>query len=702
MTQLPKPGDVFHRRVTVERDALATRAAGDERIPISISSELPVDRYFGREILVHTKDAINLEHAVDGLPFLADHDSTRQIGLVEDVSLRADGKLAGKLRKGNHPDADWYFKDIEAGIRRNISVGYRIDSLTPDEKDGNTFRADRWTPMETSTVSVPADITVGAGRSQDTLHIPIRFEIEKMPVSPYAVNILDGGDGKTKREEGTNVGPCANDGCNHDFASHQDEGMQCQADGCACPGYVQSPNTPEPRAAKTKSPAPRPKERTMSDEVTGSDAAPAHKAGPKAVSFAEKQQEMANIARLAETHGMQSELASWFERGLSRDQVAAEILERKPKPEPTSVPGHLDLSERDAMKFSYTRAMTNILTKNWDAKGGFEKEVSDAVAKRSNRSTSGFFVPLDLKILSRTAVTGNIAATSSLGGAGVQTSVLSLIDILRNKMLVRQLGATVLSGLTGNITFPRHIVANTMAWEGENPSTAHAHTAATFDNVALSPKTAMASSAYSRQLLIQESFDISNFIQNDLATVLAVGLDLAAIDGTGSNNQPTGIMRQTNVTSIVHTGTAAGGVPTWAEMVSYETNVATNNADIGTFHWLTTPGVRGKLKTVLKSTTAGSTYLWESDNTINGYAAHASNQVPSGLTYGTSTTVAHGIVFGNWAELLIGEWGGALEVIVDPYTAASQNMVVITQMILADIAVKHPKSFAVTKSALIA
>jgi HK97 family phage major capsid protein len=440
----------------------------------------------------------------------------------------------------------------------------------------------------------------------------------------------------------------------------------------------------------------------MSDEVTGSDAAPAHKAGPKAVSFAEKQAEMANIARLAREHGMEAELASWFDRGLSRDQVAAEILERKPKPEATIVPGHLGISERDALKFSYTRAISNIMNEKWQKNGGFEKEVSDAVAKNSNRSTAGFFIPLDLPVLTRAAVTGNMATTSSLGGAGVQTSVLSLIDLLRNKMLVRQLGATVLSGLTGNITFPRHIVANTMAWEGENPATAHANSAATFDNVPLSPKTAMASSAYSRQLLIQESFDVSSFIQNDLATVLAVGLDLAAIDGTGANNQPTGIMRQTNVTTIVHTGTAAGGIPTWAELVSYETNVATNNADIGTFHWLTTPGMRGKLKTVLKSTTAGSTYLWESDNTINGYAAHATNQVPSGLTFGTSTTVAHGIVFGNWAELLIGEWGGALEVVIDPYSSAKQGMVEITQMLMVDIAVKHPKAFAVTKGALIA
>jgi HK97 family phage major capsid protein len=701
MTQLPKPGDVFHRRVTVERDALATRAAGDERIPISISSGVTLERHFGREILVHTPEAINFEYAKNGLPFHADHDSTRQIGLVEDVALAPDGKLRGMLRKGNHPDSDWYFKDIEAGIRSNISVGYRLDELDTEAEPG-TYRWTRWAPYEVSTVSIPADLSVGVGRSEPA---PMRFTFEMTPGASVKEVTVNAPASAVKREEGTNVGPCANDGCNHDFASHQDEGMACQADGCVCPGYVQSPNTPEaPRAAVPTPLAPQGEKenRTMSENTPGSDA-PAHKPGLIAVSLEDKRKEQADIYRLANAHGLAEQAPSWVERGLSMSEVKAEIFDmNRSRMQPVDVPGYLGLSAKEGLKYDYTRAIRNQINKQWENEGGFEKEVSDAVAKRLGKQPRGMFIPLDLPVMTRAAVTGNMATTSSLGGAGVQTSVLSLIDLLRNKMLVRQLGATVLSGLTGNITFPRHIVANTMAWEGENPATAHANSAATFDNVALSPKTAMASSAYSRQLLIQESFDVSSFIQNDLATVLAVGMDLAAIDGTGANSQPTGIMRQTGVTTIVHTGTAAGGIPTWAELVSYETQVATNNADIGTFHWITTPGMRGKLKTVLKSTTAGSTYLWESDNTINGYAAHATNQVPSGLTFGTSTTVAHGIVFGNWAELLIGEWGGALEVVIDPYTSAKQGMVEITQMLLVDIAVKHPKAFAVTKGALIA
>jgi HK97 family phage major capsid protein len=97
-----------------------------------------------------------------------------------------------------------------------------------------------------------------------------------------------------------------------------------------------------------------------------------------------------------------------------------------------------------------------------------------------------------------------------------------------------------------------------------------------------------------------------------------------------------------------------------------------------------------------------STYLWDLDNSINGYRAAVSNNVPSNLTFGTSTTVCHGAIFGNWAELLIGEWSGAMEVLVDPYTVASQNMIQTHVFVLVDIAVRHPASFTIAKGLKIA
>jgi HK97 family phage major capsid protein len=208
----------------------------------------------------------------------------------------------------------------------------------------------------------------------------------------------------------------------------------------------------------------------------------------------------------------------------------------------------------------------------------------------------------------------------------------------------------------------------------------------------------MTSTAYSRLALIQTTPDIGNMVMDDLALVVAIGLDLAALSGTGTL-QPTGVRGQSGV------GTRAMGTDganlTWANVVGYETDIAVQNADISTLAFLTTPGVRGKNKTILKTTVAGSDFLWDAGNTMNGYRAEVTNQLPTNLTKGTSTTICHALVFGNWRELLIGEWGGAVEFLVNPYTYSDQNMIAVHGYVITDIAVRHPKSFVVTNDILV-
>lgn len=138
-------------------------------MPICISSEEPYPRWFGNEILGHEKDEINREYIDAGLfGFCDSHDTRRLIGIVEDVTIDADKKMRGMVRFGAHPDASWLKSDILSGVRKGISVGYRVDHMTLVEADEEnwdyTYRVDRWTPMEASTVAVPADPTVGAGR----------------------------------------------------------------------------------------------------------------------------------------------------------------------------------------------------------------------------------------------------------------------------------------------------------------------------------------------------------------------------------------------------------------------------------------------------------------------------------------------------------------------------------------------------------
>jgi HK97 family phage major capsid protein len=87
------------------------------------------------------------------------------------------------------------------------------------------------------------------------------------------------------------------------------------------------------------------------------------------------------------------------------------------------------------------------------------------------------------------------------------------------------------------------------------------------------------------------------------------------------------------------------------------------------------------------------------DGEVNGYRAFASKQVPSNLTKGTSTTICSAIIFGNFQELIIGEWG-TMEVIVDPYTLADRNLVKIVSVQMVDVGLRHVASFAAIQDAL--
>ena len=137
---------------------------------IAVSSELPVERSFGKEVLMHESGAIDLAFLASGrAPLLLDHDMERQIGVIESVSLTEDRKLRAKVRFGRSALAQEVFQDVVDGIRSNISVGYRVNKMERDDKQRDVYRVKSWSPLEVSVVSIPADPSVGVGRSAAAL-----------------------------------------------------------------------------------------------------------------------------------------------------------------------------------------------------------------------------------------------------------------------------------------------------------------------------------------------------------------------------------------------------------------------------------------------------------------------------------------------------------------------------------------------------
>ncbi len=604
-----KTGDL-HRSFILDRSAIDEDA---RTVNLSFSSDMPVERWFGMEVLDHSPKSVNLERLNGGAPLLMDHDTSDQIGRVESASV--DGKRGtAVVRFSKSARAQEIFTDVMDGIRQNISVGYRINEMELDESrsegDLDTFVATSWQPYEVSVVSVPADNSIGVARSSD----------------------------------GENVTTITN--------------------------------------LKTKN-----KEVKMTTEnTTNIDAV---QVGRDAV--AADRQRSAEIDAIVSKHPELKEIGAQFKRNdRSMDEFRGVALESINKNQPAQAAiedTKIGMSDAEIGDFSIVRAVNALVTGNWN-EAGFEREMSDGMASKLGKRAQGFYIPTD--VLMRDL---NVT-TSTAGGHTVATDLLSgsFIEMMRNRMSTVGLGATMMSDLVGNIAIPRQTGGATSYWVAESGAVTESQAA--FDQVTMSPKTVGSMSDISRKMLLQSSLDVEAFVRNDLATSLALAIDSAAINGTGSSNQPKGVLNTAGIGSVV--GGTNGAAPDWKDIVDLESAVAADNADLGALGYLTNAKVRGKLLQTEKASSTGQ-YVWSDNNTLRGYNAAVSNQVPSNLTKG-STSTCSAIVYGNWNDLIIGTWGG-IDINVDTSTGSSSGTVRVVALQDVDVAVRHAESFAAMKDA---
>jgi HK97 family phage major capsid protein len=149
-------------------EATEFRAQDEDRtLEFSFSSELPVSRWFGEEVLSHAPESVDLSRLNDGAPVLFNHDPDRVVGVVERAWVDGEKRRGmARVRFSRNEFAQQIVGDITDGILRNVSVGYSIGEA--ENRDGSTVMATSWQPHEVSVVSVPADPTVGIGRKLET------------------------------------------------------------------------------------------------------------------------------------------------------------------------------------------------------------------------------------------------------------------------------------------------------------------------------------------------------------------------------------------------------------------------------------------------------------------------------------------------------------------------------------------------------
>lgn len=359
----------------------------------------------------------------------------------------------------------------------------------------------------------------------------------------------------------------------------------------------------------------------------------------------------------------------------------------------------IGMSEKEVKRYSFmkvVRALANPTDRRAQEAAKFELEAHDAAQKAYGREARGVLVPNDVLVAPqvRTTLTYGTAATA---GNLVETKLdaASFIDVLRNSMKVKALGARILGDLTGDLDIPRKSAASAAAWVAAEGNDA-AESNFTIDLVSFRQKTIAAYTAVTRKMMSQSSLDVENLVRDDIAMAIALGIDLASLHGTGSSGQPTGIAATSGIGSVA--GGTNGLAPAWSHVVGLETEVSVDNADIGALAYLTNAKVRGKLKQTEKASSTAQ-FIWPENNQMNGYRSEVSNQVSSALTKGTSSGVCSAIFFGNWADLMIAFWSG-VDILVDPYTAGLSGGVRVIAHQDCDVQVRHPQSFAAMLDAL--
>ncbi len=576
--------EVEHRSMQLDAKPVEENT---RRVRMSISSEEPVERSYGKEVLEHSEEAIDMSFLNSGrAPLLLDHDPEKQVGVVESAELDGSARrLRATVRFGKGALAREAFDDVVDGIKANISIGYAVKKMERSEKD--TFVAKSWKPLEASLVSIPADQSdlVGVGRSNEVSTQPsIKTNFKEDVMSEVDIAAVEAEAKKTAQRDAAQIMALTT---KHNLG---DLGQQAIVEGR---------------------------------------------------SYAEVQ-------------------------GLVLDKIGTKPLEST----------DIGLSQKEVKRFSLfnvVNALANPSDRRAREAAAFEFEVSEATAKRSGKDPQGLMVPYQV-LSQRDLNSDDESALFSDDFRGGE-----FIDVLRNSSSVMQAGARMLQGLSGDVAIPKKATAASAAWIASEGGAA-TESEMTTTSISLVPRQLAAFTDITRQLRQQSSLDAEALVRDDLAQSLALAIDLAALAGSGSSGQPTGI-KNTSGINTVDFGTSPVLVPSFAKIVDMETAVAEDNALVGNLAYIMPAAMYGGLKTTEKASNTAQ-FVVEPGGTVNGYRTIVSNQCTAGDAY-----------FGNFSDLLVGMWGAGVDITVDPYSLSTTGSVRIVAFQTIDVAVRNAVSF---------
>ena len=346
------------------------------------------------------------------------------------------------------------------------------------------------------------------------------------------------------------------------------------------------------------------------------------------------------------------------------------------------------LTAHERRNYSLQRLISNLA--GYGERGGsLEHEVSASIAHdlKTVPQHGGAYVPF--------VMSGLDSRTDGAGGYILPTRVsANIVDALRAHTVVLRAGATLVTGLQGNFQLPTENAVLAASWVQENSGSDVAQSDPSFGVKMLYAHPVEATTSISRQLLKQSSADLSAWLAARIAKAHALLLDAACLNGSGSANQPLGILG-TAIGSVAIGGN--GGAVAASHLISLESAVGAANGDTGSLAFVTNTTQRAKLRAVPEFAT-GTLPVWR-DGQMLSYPAYASNQVPANLVKGSSNNCS-AVIFGNWQVLMVAEFGGAMELMVDEVTKARQGEVELSSYAAYDCGLTTPLSMAAIQDAI--
>jgi HK97 family phage major capsid protein len=641
--------ETFHllRDMTVNPDTIDKEACTAE---FSVSSEFPVLRWFGYEILDHNATSIRMGRITDGAAHRDGHYGD-QIGVIEKSWLDAvTRKLWVKVRfSKNTQRAIEIWGDIVDGIRKNVSIAYDIFDLVLERETDNEayYRVMDWEPIHTCHTPDGADPTVGNRRSKEDpepVILPINLEVEN---GDYESAI-----------EGLNRDNKTHITIKHKRSSTMDE--------------KEKRELAEKEAREKAAREAREKELREGGEKAAQDNA------ASIVKIANDLQD--NVRNINLTEKAQEYISGGRHYKEFYDYVTTEM--KKPEAVRTAA-GHIDVSEKEVNSYSLRSAILAMANPSDFAKLGIEREMHNEIAKRTGRDPgAGLIVPTDVFRFKRsnTGMRAQTAGSDAGGGFTIfeQPTQQSFVEYLHNKLAFIGAGVTVMDNMVGDFPLVRETTEHSFTFKPER--TAPDPSDVVFSKETYGPKLGGALTTLSRQLLLQNVFVGEAWARRKILGATMRGMDLAIPYGAGGD-EPIGLKNMTGPHGISGVGFTRD---TAIDMIQ---SIIAVNAELGTFNFVMNPLTKGTLMKKPISANYPSFLIDDRTNLLVSAPTFQSNQVAEGDVF-----------YGGWSNILMLLWGYIL-IEANPWGSGwAAGDILVKSNIAMNVVGEYPQAISISEN----